>query len=79
MTGFSRSIASGEGFHYYRGTERNMDVKEEIERREADWKRKAQAEDLRCSICSELIPYPARETYLRTTLCGDCADRSTTD
>ncbi len=43
------------------------------------WDRKAQAEDLRCSSCSQVINYSDREVYFRTDMCGYCTHNASKD
>lgn len=38
------------------------------------WSRKARFEDLRCSICTELISYEDRQIYLKTKKCATHAE-----
>ena len=47
--------------------------KAKMEEAEAAWDRKAQAQDLRCSICSCVIIYDEREVYFSTGMCGSHA------
>lgn len=36
------------------------------------WLHKAQAERIKCSMCSTTIPYDDRDIYFRTGMCGYC-------
>ncbi len=53
--------------------------KREIEEREEAWNRKAAAEELRCSVCSQRIPYGDREIFFSTSMCGYCAHQAEKD
>lgn len=46
--------------------------KSQIEETESAWDRKAQAESIICSICSQEIIYSEREVYFETSMCGYC-------
>ena len=50
--------------------------KDEMQKREDAWHRKARAEDLRCSVCHQYIPYDEHEIYFRTKMCGYCDHQS---
>lgn len=43
------------------------------EETEAAWDRKAKAEDLRCSSCSNHIIHSERDVYFTVGMCGYCA------
>lgn len=47
---------------------------DEHDRASERWSRKAKFEDLRCSICGELISYEDREIYLKTEKCATHAE-----
>lgn len=53
--------------------------KAKMEAAEAAWDRKAEAEDLRCSICSNLIIHSERDVFYTVGMCGYCAHISTKD
>lgn len=46
--------------------------KAKMEETEAAWNRKAQAEGLRCSVCSQHIIHSERELFFETGMCGYC-------
>jgi hypothetical protein len=50
--------------------------KDEIQRKEDAWHRKAHAENLRCAVCNQIIPYAERDVYFRTKMCGYCEHQS---
>ena len=54
-------------------------AKRELEEREAAWDRKARAEHLLCSVCSQHITYADREVFFRSKMCGSCAHQSEKD
>lgn len=43
------------------------------------WDRKAQAENLRCSICSQIINYSDSEVYFTVEMCSYCAHIASKD
>lgn len=47
--------------------------KEEILRKEDNWKRKAQNEGIHCEVCGSLIEYGDRDTYFSSKMCSVCA------
>ncbi len=53
--------------------------KDEIQRKEDAWNHKAHAENIRCSVCSQYIPYAERNIYFRTKMCGYCAHQAKKD
>lgn len=53
--------------------------KRQIEETEAAWDRKAQAESLRCNVCSQRIIYSERTTYYEQGLCAYCAHQANKD
>ncbi|GAB7261925.1 hypothetical protein [Dickeya ananatis] len=46
--------------------------KAKMEEAEAAWDRKAQAESLRCSVCSQHIIHIERELFFQTGMCSYC-------
>lgn len=46
---------------------------------EANWDRKAEAEDIRCSVCKMHVPYGERDVYFATGMCGPCAKQADKD
>ena len=44
--------------------------KSRIEETEEAWDRKAQAESIRCNVCSQNIIHSEREIYFETGMCG---------
>lgn len=47
--------------------------KDALERAESNWFQKAHAENLRCQICSTVIPYGEQDIYFERGLCSYCA------
>ena len=47
-------------------------TKDELEEAESAWHRKAHAEDLRCDVCHQYIPYSEREIYYQYHTCDYC-------
>lgn len=47
--------------------------KDEMMETEERWRRKCQAENLRCAICSSHPPYGERDVFFSTLMCGRCA------
>ena len=50
-----------------------------IPENEQAWNRKAQAEQIKCNLCKEQIPFGERQVYFETGLCGYCAHQQEKD
>ncbi len=46
--------------------------KEELLRKEENWKAKARKDGLYCEVCGSLIEYDDRDTYFSTKRCSVC-------
>ena len=53
--------------------------KRQMEETEASWDRKAQAESLRCSVCSQQIIHSERDTYYDKGMCSYCSNQASKD
>jgi DNA-directed RNA polymerase subunit RPC12/RpoP len=53
--------------------------KRKMEETEASWDRKAQAESLRCNVCSQQIIYDERELYYEESMCSRCSHQASKD
>ncbi|MFG7352937.1 hypothetical protein ACGMNB_18370 [Shewanella oncorhynchi] len=53
--------------------------KAKIEEAESAWDRKAQAEELRCSVCSQHIIHSERELFYEVGMCGYCNHQANKD
>ena len=50
--------------------------KARLEETEEAWNRKAKAESIKCSVCSQHIIHGEREIYFETNMCGYCAHQA---
>lgn len=51
--------------------------KAKMEEAEAAWDRKAKAEGLLCSVCSQQIIHSERELFFQTKMCSYCQHQAT--
>ncbi len=51
----------------------------DVPEKEQAWLRKAHAEQLRCKVCNQLIPYGEQDVYFSRGLCSLCAHNEDED
>jgi hypothetical protein len=56
--------------------EKRPKTKDEQEEAEAAWDRKAIAENIKCPVCSQRIPYSEREFFFSKGCCVACVTSS---